>query len=202
MRVNVVAANLFFFPFCLPSFLPLPLARRGVLLLGFRQRPHAALMAVSMATLVLTLSSAGRCSSTVSTVGENINIAWSPNGRYIAVGNKEDVISVVDTRTFRVVQKTNFKIEVNEISWNVSGDYFFLTCGASGEGIVEVMRFGEDASLKPLRSVSAAFWRGLLYLLRFLLPSSSMLTINCRLLCPIILLSDKCAYCQLLLHRL
>ena len=31
---------------------------------------------------------AGSASSTVSTAGENINITWSPNSNYIAVGNK------------------------------------------------------------------------------------------------------------------
>ena len=32
-----------------------------------------------------------KCTSTVSTIGENINIAWSPNGNYIAVGDKVSV---------------------------------------------------------------------------------------------------------------
>lgn len=30
----------------------------------------------------------GKCTSTIKTSGANINISWSPNGQYIAVGNK------------------------------------------------------------------------------------------------------------------
>ncbi|KOB78215.1 Wd-repeat protein [Operophtera brumata] len=32
-----------------------------------------------------------KCAASISTKGENINIAWSPNGSTIAVGNKEDL---------------------------------------------------------------------------------------------------------------
>lgn len=35
----------------------------------------------------------------VNTPGENINISWSPDGKCIAVGNKEDTISFIDPRS-------------------------------------------------------------------------------------------------------
>lgn len=34
-------------------------------------------------------------------VGENINICWSPDGKCIAVGNKDDLIAFIDTRNYR-----------------------------------------------------------------------------------------------------
>ena len=66
---------------------------------------------------------------------------------------QDDVISMVDVRTSKIVHTTPFRYEVNEISWNLSGEYFFLTCGNNGEGILEVMRFDADGSTKALRSV-------------------------------------------------
>ena len=33
--------------------------------------------------------------------GENINICWSPDGKCIAVGNKDDLIAFIDTRNYR-----------------------------------------------------------------------------------------------------
>ena len=60
-----------------------------------------------------------------------------------------------------LVTKPALLLQVNEISWSLSGEYFFLTCGSNGEGIVEVMRFSPDASMKPLRSVRFQYCYGL-----------------------------------------
>lgn len=38
--------------------------------------------------LLITLHAAGKCTTTVQTEGENINICWSPDGNNIAVGDK------------------------------------------------------------------------------------------------------------------
>lgn len=38
---------------------------------------------------------------TIETPGENINICWSPDGKCIAVGNKDDLIAFIDTRNYR-----------------------------------------------------------------------------------------------------
>ena len=40
--------------------------------------------------------------STINTKGENINITWSPNGNTIAVGNKEDLVTFIDSRMYKV----------------------------------------------------------------------------------------------------
>lgn len=73
-----------------------------------------------------------------STKGENINIAWSPDGKTIAVGNKEDLITFIDTRTNKIRVEEPFSFEVNEISWNNTNDLFFLT---NGLGCMHVLSY-------------------------------------------------------------
>ncbi|XP_073976162.1 THO complex 3 homolog tex isoform X2 [Rhodnius prolixus] len=79
-----------------------------------------------------------KCVANVNTRGENINITWSPNGSTIAVGNKEDLISFIDTRMYKIRVEKQFSFEVNEIKWNLSTSLFFLT---SGQGSIHVLSF-------------------------------------------------------------
>ena len=60
---------------------------------------------------------------------ENINIAWAPDGKTIAVGNKEDLVTFIDAKSHKIVREEQFKFEVNEISWNRPSDLLFLTNG-------------------------------------------------------------------------
>jgi THO complex subunit 3 len=36
-------------------------------------------------------------------LGENINLAWSPDGTTLAVGNKDDLITFIDVKTSKFV---------------------------------------------------------------------------------------------------
>lgn len=36
-------------------------------------------------------------------LGENINLAWSPDGTTLAVGNKDDLITFIDVKTSKLV---------------------------------------------------------------------------------------------------
>jgi THO complex subunit 3 len=76
--------------------------------------------------------------STINTKGENINISWSRDGNTIAVGNKEDLITFIDTRTNKIRAEEKFNFEINEISWNRTSDQMFLT---SGQGSVHVLSY-------------------------------------------------------------
>ena len=69
-------------------------------------------------------------------IGENINITWSPDGNSIAVGNKEDLVTFVDARMFKIHTEQQFNFEVNEIEWNKSSNLFFLT---SGQGCIHIL---------------------------------------------------------------
>jgi THO complex subunit 3 len=68
--------------------------------------------------------------------GENININWAPDGKTIAVGNKEDLVTFIDYKTHKTKKDEQFKFEVNEFSWNNDGDLFFLT---SGQGQIHIL---------------------------------------------------------------
>lgn len=68
--------------------------------------------------------------------GENINITWSPDGNSIAVGNKEDLVTFIDARNFKIKIEHQFKFEVNEIEWNKASNLFFLT---SGQGCIHIL---------------------------------------------------------------
>jgi len=80
----------------------------------------------------------GKSSHVIDTKGQNINIAWSPDGNHVAVGNKKDIISIIDTRRWKIVKDHKFPFEVNEMSWNPSGDHILLT---TGNGTVEIHDF-------------------------------------------------------------
>lgn len=58
-------------------------------------------------------------------------MAWSPDGAYLAVGNKDDVVSIIDPRKYKIVKSHKFQYEVNEMGWNNTGELFFLTTGTS-----------------------------------------------------------------------
>jgi len=76
----------------------------------------------------------------VSTKGENINVTWSPDGKSLAVGNKDDLITFVDVKSQKIRREEQFKFEVNEIAWNKNSDLFFLT---NGQGCVHVYHYPE-----------------------------------------------------------
>jgi len=80
----------------------------------------------------------GRAANVIETKGENINISWSPDGNAIAVGNKSDHISFIDTRTMKIFAQKDNDCEINEIKWNQSGDTFFMT---TGEGTIHVLDY-------------------------------------------------------------
>jgi THO complex subunit 3 len=76
--------------------------------------------------------------STINTKGENINMSWSRDNNTIAVGNKEDMITFIDTRTNKICGEEKSNFEVNEIIWNKRGDQLFLT---SGHGCIHVLSY-------------------------------------------------------------
>lgn len=78
---------------------------------------------------------AGKCTAKVDTEGENINICWSPDGNDIAVGDKNDKITFIDTRTNQIKFTKDFRYEVNEFTWNLANNLF---CVTTGQGNIEL----------------------------------------------------------------
>jgi THO complex subunit 3 len=85
---------------------------------------------------------------TINTIGENINITWCPDGNYIAVGNKDDIITVIDARKFKATRIQKFNHEVNEFTWDTTGRYLFMTTEL---GTIEIFTH----ELKRLKSIHA-----------------------------------------------
>ena len=87
----------------------------------------------------------GRAVATVALTDENINVAWSPDGAQVAVGNRDDVFAFVDAKTHKVTRTTaKFPYQVNDACWNKAGDVFYLT---TADGFAEALRF---PALEPL----------------------------------------------------
>jgi THO complex subunit 3 len=78
-----------------------------------------------------------KSTATYATKGENINITWSPDGNYIAAGNKDDLLTVIDIRAEKLLIEEQFKFEVNEITWDPTSKLFFIT---NGEGSVNIYK--------------------------------------------------------------
>ena len=99
----------------------------------------------------------GKCAHAIETKGENINIRWSPDGTHIAVGDKDDNISLIEMRKCKILKNIKFGFEVNEMAWDPSGRVFLLTTGG---GTVEVFNFadmlkaGNTASVRTIHSLS------------------------------------------------
>lgn len=70
---------------------------------------------------------------------ENMTVCWSNNGSTIAVADKGDLVSFIDTReSFKVIKDQKFQFEVGEITWNKENDLFFVT---SGDGKIHVLSY-------------------------------------------------------------
>ena len=91
----------------------------------------------------------GKSVAKVATRGPNLNVAWHPDGSTLAVGDRNDVISFVDTRKFRVAKTLENRYEVNEMAWSPAADLFLIT---TEYGTVEVYR---SPGMKRLKSLPA-----------------------------------------------
>jgi len=87
----------------------------------------------------------GKC-QIIELSGENINITYKHDGSQIAVGNKEDELTILDVRTLKVVKKHKANYEMNEIAWNKAGDLFYITTGLGHIEVVKDLEF-----LKPCK---------------------------------------------------
>ncbi|CAG0919748.1 unnamed protein product [Notodromas monacha] len=92
---------------------------------------------------------AQKCQACIQTKGENINLAWSPDGNTIAVGNKSDLVSFIDVRKFEVTKELQFSGETNEIAWNNENTRFFATLGS---GQFDVLSFPDLELLKKVQA--------------------------------------------------
>lgn len=69
----------------------------------------------------------GKPTSIIQTHGENINLAWSPDGKTIVVGTRNDVVSYIDVAAGKVVREDKNKQEVASPSIHLKAQDV-LTC--------------------------------------------------------------------------
>ncbi|PVU99284.1 hypothetical protein BB559_000844 [Furculomyces boomerangus] len=74
----------------------------------------------------------------IQTPGGNINMSWSPDGECIAVGNKDDWLSIIHLKTGKISFHKNFNMEINEMCWDVTSKRLFLS---TGKGKINVLSY-------------------------------------------------------------
>jgi THO complex subunit 3 len=81
---------------------------------------------------------------------ENITVNWSSDGNTIAVADRNDWVSFIDTRMgFKVTKDLKYPFEVNDLVWNKENDLLFIT---SGDGNVHIISYPE---LQPTMVIDA-----------------------------------------------
>lgn len=68
----------------------------------------------------------------LTTLGSNINMAWSPNGEYIAVATSSDKLMVLNLSTGTTSKKMAFSYEINELKWSKNSDHLLIASAAPG----------------------------------------------------------------------
>lgn len=76
---------------------------------------------------------------TVKLKSENMTLCWKDTGSTIAVADKSDFVTFIDTRNgYKVSREHKFQYEVSDISWNKENDLFFIT---SGDGKIHILSY-------------------------------------------------------------
>lgn len=76
---------------------------------------------------------------TVKLKSENISLCWKDTGSTIAVADKADFVTFIDSRGgYKVVKEQKFQFEIGDVSWNKENDLFFVT---SGDGKIHILSY-------------------------------------------------------------
>ncbi|KAF2068787.1 hypothetical protein CYY_009889 [Polysphondylium violaceum] len=95
----------------------------------------------------------GKCTTTINTGGENINLAWYIDGQYMASGTRDDQVSLIDLQIPKIVKNYKYNEEINEISWDKKGELFFMT---TGSGTIEIYKYqSKTPDLKSIKTLYA-----------------------------------------------
>lgn len=97
---------------------------------------------------------ATRPTSKLTTLGNNINASWSPDGQYIALGNKSDNLVIMDMKESKLLKKAKFNYEVNEMGWGFNSDHILISTGGADMGGIDIMSF-QNQDLNLVDSITA-----------------------------------------------
>lgn len=100
---------------------------------------------------------------TVSSKDSNLNLAWAPDGKTIAVGTNEDCVAFYEAGSLTSIKQMKFDREVNAISWNVSGQ-IFLIATSSENGLTGPITVIDGKQLTDIEGMDTLdFHRGRCY---------------------------------------
>jgi THO complex subunit 3 len=94
-----------------------------------------------------------KAASKITSLGNNLSIAWSPDGKYLAIVNKSDNLSVVDLSMGEIVKNVKIAYEINEVSWSANSDHILVATGAPDHQI-DLIGF-KDTNLNMIEGLSA-----------------------------------------------
>lgn len=84
-----------------------------------------------------------------------INLAWSPCGRFLAVGGKDDTLKIICVESGECEASRRLPVEVNQMAWGSRGDRLFLTTGLGPIDIVSTEQLGNVISRLPCHTSNA-----------------------------------------------
>ena len=94
-----------------------------------------------------------KAASKITSLGNNLSMAWSPDGKYLAVVNKSDNLSVIDLSTGDIIKNVKLAYEINEVAWTANSDHLLLATGAP-EHQIDLISF-KDTNLNMVEGLSA-----------------------------------------------
>jgi THO complex subunit 3 len=97
---------------------------------------------------------ASRAAAKITSLGSNLFTSWSPDEKYIAIGNKHDNVMVFDAASTKQLKKVKFGYEVNELAWSANSDHLLVATGGGEMGSVDIVSF-QNNDLQLIESVAA-----------------------------------------------
>lgn len=73
--------------------------------------------------------------SNIQTNGENLNVAWSSDGRTVAVADLKNVLNIISAKTGAITNVIDFSYEFNELAFAPNAPH--MLCASTGKGSLE-----------------------------------------------------------------
>ncbi|KXS20990.1 WD40 repeat-like protein [Gonapodya prolifera JEL478] len=67
-----------------------------------------------------------KCEKTFTTTHENVCLAFSPDGKHVAVADRSEVVTLIDVRQGKPLTEAKMSNEVNELLYTLTGDYLLV----------------------------------------------------------------------------
>ena len=91
----------------------------------------------------------------IATPGPNICLAWSPDGTTLAVGDQDNLVSLIDAKTGKTIATHKHSCDVNDLAFTPSGDHIALATDTFSAGVVDIFDFTAGFKKGPAFSLNA-----------------------------------------------